>query len=249
MMNDDKIKLLIVEDDLLIADNLKSILEDLGFDVAEPCSDYQEAIEKLEKYKFDIALMDIDLNGKDDGILLGKMINIKYKFPFIFLTAFSDKKTIAQASEARPSGYLVKPTSSATLFATIQTAIYNFQNNNIASENTQHKNDSFFVKIGNKMTRIYWNEVVSITATKNYVSIKITQEGSSEFPIRSTLQQAMNNLIPNEIKDKFIQISRIQCINISFIKHIQQDLVITPFGQFELGEKYKKQLLNILKVY
>ena len=71
MTTEDKIKLLIVEDDLLIADNLKCTLEDLGFDVAEPCSEYQDAIEKLETNKFDIALMDIDLNGKDDGILLG----------------------------------------------------------------------------------------------------------------------------------------------------------------------------------
>ena len=87
MTSENKIKLLIVEDDLLIADNLKTILEDMGFDVAEPCCEYEEAIAILEQKAFDIALLDIDLNGKDDGIKLGKIINTKYHFPFIFLTA------------------------------------------------------------------------------------------------------------------------------------------------------------------
>ena len=248
MITENKIKLLIVEDDLLIAHNLKTILEDLGFDVAEPCCEFEEAINIMENEHFDIALLDIDLNGKDDGIRLGKIINSKYYFPFIFLTAFSDKQTIAMAAEAKSSGYLVKPTSSATLFASIQTAIYNFQNNTTAKDTDSNLTDSFFVKTGNKLSRIQWNEVVSISAGKNYVTIQINKINTPEFPIRSTLQQAINNLIPTNIKDQFIQISRTHCINLSFVQQIQNDNIITAFGIFEIGDKYKKDLKNRLNI-
>lgn len=246
---DNNIKILIVEDDLLIAENLKAVLEDLGYDVYEPCATAAEAIRTLEQQAFDLALLDINLNGKDDGIEVGKLINGKYRFPFIFLTAFSDKETIKTATAAYPSAYLIKPTNAATLFATIQTAINNFQKNSVPDNITETQtDDSFFVKIGNNLSKVYWQDVVCISSGKNYISILQNKANATPIPIRSTLQYAINHLLPFSLKQHFIQISRTHCINLLFIKEVKSDSAITPFGNFEIGDKFKKSLMEKLDI-
>lgn len=246
-MND--IKILIVEDDLLIAENLKATLEDLGYDVYEPCATAAEAIKTLEHQTFDLAMLDINLNGKDEGIEIGRLINTKYKFPFIFLTAFSDKETVQAATTAYPSAYLIKPTNAATLFATIQTAINNFQKSKIPNDATDELNDdSFFVKVGTSISKFYWQDVVYIASGKNYISIQLNKPNTAPVAIRSTLQYAMSNLIPGAFKQSFLQISRTHCINITTIKEVKNDFAITAFGSFEVGEKYKKNLMEKLNI-
>lgn len=245
----DNIKILIVEDDLLIAENLKAVLEDLGYSVYDPCATAAEAEKILSLQSFDLALLDINLNGKDDGIAIGKLIASKYHFPFIFLTAFSDKETVKAATAAYPSAYLIKPTNAATLFATIQTAINNFQKNKVANNAVEEINDaSFFVKVGNNLSKVYWQDVISIGSGKNYISIYLNKNNTPPIPIRSTLQYAMSHLIPMALKQDFIQISRTHCVNIAAIKEIKNDHAVTPFGSFEIGDKFKKILMDKLNI-
>lgn len=244
----DNIKILIVEDDLLIADNLKNVLEDLGYDVYEPCATAAEAIKILEHHTFDLALLDINLDGKDDGIEIGRLINSKYNFPFIFLTAFSDKETVKAATVTYPSAYLIKPTNAATLFATIQTAINNFQKSKNANTVDELNDTSFFVKTGATLSKVYWQNVVHISSGKNYISVQLNKPNTTPIAIRSTLQYAMANLIPNAYKQNFIQISRTHCVNILFIEEVKNETAITAFGKLEIGDKYKKTLLQKLDI-
>ena len=247
----EKIKILIVEDDLIIAENIKYELTDMDFDVPTPCNSLDKAIEKLESENFDLALLDINLNGKEEGIELGSIITSKYKIPVIFLTAYSDKATIEAASKCRPGAYLVKPVSAVMLFAAIQTAIYNFQNNKTAVQpevEEQTQQDVFFVKVGKKLSRISWNEVVSLSSGRNYISAQINKKGIPEIPIRCTLNHALNSLMPAKTKNKFVQISRFHCINVDYIIHIKENNIITDFGDFEISAKYKPDLLNKLNI-
>lgn len=244
------IKILIVEDDLLIAENLKATLEDLGYDAYEPCATAAEAIKTLAHQSFDLALLDINLDGKDEGIEIGKLINDTYHFPFIFLTAFSDKQTVQAATATYPSAYLIKPTNAATLFATIQTAINNFQKSKTANDATEDTNDgSFFVKIGYSLAKFFWQDVVSIAAGKNYISLQLNKPNTAPIAIRSTLHYAMANLIPAAYKQQFMQISRTHCINLSAIKEVKNDIAITAYGSYEIGDKFKKALLDKMNIY
>ncbi len=80
-----KIKIGIVEDEAIIADNLSNTLTQLGYDVAEPATSYAEAITMIETEKPDLLLLDIQLKGKKDGIDLAMKIKEDYHLPFIFL--------------------------------------------------------------------------------------------------------------------------------------------------------------------
>ena len=94
-----KIKIGIVEDEVVIAHTIESTLDDLGYEYCGPASSYGEALELLETDKPDLLLLDINLSGKRDGIDLAEKINLLYRLPFIFLTANSDLTTIDRSND------------------------------------------------------------------------------------------------------------------------------------------------------
>lgn len=85
-----KIKVLIVEDEVIIADNIRDTLKNLDYNVFEPAINFTEAIETIKSEKPDIAILDVQLSDKKTGIDLAKVISEQYNFPFIFLTSNSD---------------------------------------------------------------------------------------------------------------------------------------------------------------
>ena len=131
-----KAKILIVEDEFVIAENLSLILQDLKYEVIGIASKYTNALEVLKTQLPDLVLIDIVLAGSKDGIDLAHEINLKYKIPFIFSTSHSDPLTVKKAKEANPNGYLLKPFNKANIFTTIEMALAGNQNN----RNQQHAN-------------------------------------------------------------------------------------------------------------
>jgi len=125
-----KVRVLIVEDEPLIAENIAMYLNNHDYEVAGIAYDYEEAILKLELEKPDIVLLDINLEGNRDGIDVGKVIHEKIGIPFVFLSSYSDKNTLERAKLVQPSGYLVKPFHEKSLMATLEISLSNFANNN-----------------------------------------------------------------------------------------------------------------------
>ena len=117
----DKIKVLIVEDETIVAFDIESALENLGFEVCDCALNYDEAVACVKEYSPDIILMDINLkDSKKDGIDTVKDIKKIKDIPIIYLTAFSDDETINRAIETDPIGYLIKPFKREELKSTIK---------------------------------------------------------------------------------------------------------------------------------
>lgn len=121
-----EIRVLIVEDEPLIAADIESILTNIDFTVAGIAYNYQDAIEALENFKPDAALLDVNLNDEKDGIDIGYIIHQQYKIPFVYLTSYADKNTLDRAKKTRPAGYLVKPFEEKDILAGLEIALYNF---------------------------------------------------------------------------------------------------------------------------
>ncbi|MCP4131486.1 MAG: PAS domain S-box protein [bacterium] len=118
-----KTKILIVEDEALIALNLKSILETKGYKIAEIVSSGEKAIAFVEKNPTDLILMDIVLYGELNGTTAYTKIKEKYDIPLIYLTAHSDEETIRQIKATGPYGYIQKPVNEVELHSTIEIAL------------------------------------------------------------------------------------------------------------------------------
>ena len=115
---------LIVEDEALVALEIERTLLKLGYRIAGKARNGDTALDLLASRQPDIALLDIDIKGSRNGIDLARVIREKYHFPFVFLTAFSDRATLAQLKDTVPYGYIVKPFNQADLLTTIELALH-----------------------------------------------------------------------------------------------------------------------------
>jgi DNA-binding NarL/FixJ family response regulator len=120
-----EIKILIVEDEPLIAQDIASILEGIDYNVANVVYEKEAALRYIEIHPIDFAILDINLDGGAEGIEIGSILQQHYNVPFIYLTSYAEKSILEKAKLTRPKGYLVKPFDEKDLFATIEIALFN----------------------------------------------------------------------------------------------------------------------------
>lgn len=119
------IRILIVEDEPLIAEDLAAILEREGFTISAVVYTPEDAMDELHGRLPDMALLDINLDGGMEGIMLAQHIHAHLHIPFVFITSYSDKQTLDKAKHTEPAGYIVKPFNEAGLYSTLEIALYN----------------------------------------------------------------------------------------------------------------------------
>ena len=120
----EKIKILVVEDESILAMGLKKKLENLGYMVTDIAASGPETIEKVGQNKPDIIMMDIVLKGDMDGIETAAKLNESLSIPVIYLTAYADDDILKRAATTEPYGYILKPYKEKELKANIEMAIY-----------------------------------------------------------------------------------------------------------------------------
>ncbi|MFM2388079.1 MAG: hypothetical protein RL660_2836 [Bacteroidota bacterium] len=237
-MKVDLLKIIIVEDDALIADSIQILLESFGYEVVAVCNTYAEAMLALTQTEFDLLLTDINLGAgidKDSGIHVAQYCKNNCKKPIIFLTAYADASTISKSTSALPAGYLVKPINESTLFATIQLALANSEN---ATDNSNLQDvDYFFVKAGRTNQKVLWKDVYRVEALKNYVKL-YTRTGQSNLLVRSSLLNFTRNILPQNLQASFVKINRADLILKDIIIRYDKTDIETTEGVFELGKEF-----------
>lgn len=121
-MQKSKPRILIAENESIIADDLKNSLKQMGFDVYAIGSTGEEVIRLVQEGKPDLILMDITLKGSLDGIETAEVLSIKYNIPVIYLADYNDRETLHRAKITEPYGYLIKPLDSRELEIAIEMA-------------------------------------------------------------------------------------------------------------------------------
>jgi len=121
------IKVLIVEDERIIAEDIRRILLKYQYQVVAISSSGEEAIAAAEKFNPDVVLMDIILQGEMSGIVASREINKKVKIPIIYITSYLDKQALNKIKNLESYAYLMKPFEDKELYATIELAVYKFR--------------------------------------------------------------------------------------------------------------------------
>ena len=117
-------RILIVEDERVVANALARNLEGLGYQVVSAVASGEEALTKAEETRPDLVLMDIRLEGEMDGIEAAGLITSRFDIPVIFVTAYADRNVLAKAKITEPYGYLIKPLSKRELHSAVEIALY-----------------------------------------------------------------------------------------------------------------------------
>lgn len=230
-----KIKILVVEDEIIIADNICKTLKSLSYEVFEPALNFSEAIQSIEENKPDIAILDIQLSGKKTGIDLAKKINSDYKFPFIFLTANADKETVNKAKEVAPFAFLMKPFTKNELFTSIEIAIHNFLIKEM--DNKPSNYNSIFIKQKSSYNKVLFDEVLFVKSDHIYVEIHCT--AGKKLIARSSL-----NDISEKLNKDFIRIQRGYIVNSKYINKINQNSIQISDYTIPIGKKYRENIIK-----
>ena len=185
-----KLNVLIVEDDFLIAWDIKELLEELDLNV-NIVNDYISSINFLNKIKPDLVIIDVNLGTGKTGIDLGKQISQYYNTPFIYLTSYNDAKTVQKIIKTKPHGFITKPFKTIDLKTTVQIAI-NFNNHDklglINFNNNFNTELSYTIKKvlkyidENIENKIEITELAAITKYSKYHFIRIFQSQMNISP-------------------------------------------------------------------
>ncbi len=232
-----RVKIGVVEDEMIIAATIVNTLKKLNYAVANPASSYAAALEMIEKEQPHLLLLDINLGGQKDGIDVAEYARAHYHLPIIFLTANSDIATVQRAKTVKPNAYLLKPFTKDDLFASIEIAISNYYESN----DKAIKKDNLIIKSGYDYVNIKTSDIVFIESNDNYVSIQLIS--GKPLVARSTLSEMLQKLPENT----FTRINRSVIINHSFINKIETEQVVVDDKTFPITTKSKQEILEKMR--
>lgn len=220
-------RILIVEDELVIAENTKFHLEELidGVEV-EIAGSSEEAKTILKEFTPVLVLLDIRLGKNDSGIDFAEEL-IKLKLPFIFLTAHGDEKTVSDAISKEPIGYMVKPVSKQDLLVNLKLALKKIST-------TKY----YVFRDGTHDVRVQEDSIVYLQVDGNYTEIHTTDKRYVE---RKSLKK-----IIDELEVELIRIHRNTYVNPSFVKEANASAYLTTGEVLPISRNYKKELQEML---
>lgn len=240
-------KILIVEDDIQIAESLSDMLEILDHEVIDIASSYDEAIKVLESRDVDLALLDIQINGEKSGIDVAEKIKADFNLPFIFTTAYADKETIKKASEHSPYGYIVKPYGMKDINAGIEIAIQNHKNLKEMSSNVEGEqnaimnSESLFVKSNSRIVRINIEDIIYIEARGDYAVFKTDDKG---YIVSTTIKNVEEKLDAN----RFVKVHRSYIVNVDKVVDIEENNLLINEQVIPISRSQKPNLLKKLNM-
>ncbi|MEO1263955.1 MAG: response regulator transcription factor [Bacteroidota bacterium] len=180
------IKVLIVEDETLVAEDIALNLQNIDFEVAGIAYNSEKALDMLALRHPDAVLLDINIKGTMDGIQLAEIINEKYHLPFIYLTSYSDKATIERAKVTMPYGYIVKPFDERDLLTSLEMAVYRHAQTN---KNTPPGLEKINAKLLSAVTKKEYEIALDICQ-----GLTNKQMGEKHFVSVNTIKSHIKNL-------------------------------------------------------
>jgi two-component system response regulator LytT len=226
-MENENIRVLIVDDEVLIAETLKDYLQKLGFKQIKMTHSKKETFELLSFWKPHVALLDIRMEELYDGLEIGQQFKLDYKIPFMYVTAHSDMEMTQRILKSKPDGYITKPIRINELMINLGMVIQRFQEvqNEILIE----------FKNGYDIERIHLSELLYIKAEGNYVEIYLQ---SRKVVVRNTLEailQEINN-------DLIVRIHRSFAVNTQKIKKRSNTEIDLGEVQLPISRSYSQVL-------
>jgi len=235
-----EIKVLIVEDEELVALDLYGYMLEAGFKVTGTAASSEECFELIEKDSPDIILMDINIQGKLDGIEVAKILNQTSKIPFIFLTANSDTLTVTRALPLNPHAFISKPFNKNDLKIAIELACQKQTSNVLQNATSEHDviNHSIFVKEGAAYKRVDVPAVLYIEAKGSY-SVIVTAH-------KSYLLSYNLNYFSSQVKNPvFRRVHRSYIINVNAVEGIENSGLLINKTLIPVSKQYQKEILGL----
>lgn len=224
-------KILVVEDEVLIAEHIKDYLNSLGLDQVLLVHNKNHALQAIDHIKPDLVLLDIHLQDPLDGIELAKLIDERSQVPYIFITANADLLIIKKATHTKAAAYITKPIKKTDLFAAVQ----------IALKSIDSKEVKFLqVKDNGSTVRIQHTDILYIESSGNYINIHTKTE---KILSRQSLEWAQEQLPEHQ----FLRVHRSFIVNTAVILRINTKSLLIGEKEIPISRTNNASILKILK--
>jgi len=242
-----RIKILIIEDESIVALDIAMKLEQKNYQIAGIVDNGDDALKLVTKDPPDLVLVDITIKGRLDGIQTAEAIHKLSDIPVIYISALSDTATLERAKASTPFAYLLKPFRDIDLNMAIELA---FRHSALASsrkpdakpEMFYQLEDRFFVKVGNgKFEKIMFCDLLYLKAERSYCSIYTKTK-------HYTLSISLNHLLEQIVFKELFRIHKSYAVNTKVISAFMDGCVVIEDIQMPIGSAYKTAFYSIFNM-
>jgi DNA-binding LytR/AlgR family response regulator len=222
---DEVMNILVVEDESLIAEMVRVMLEDMGYRVPFVAYNLKAGLRVLNEEEVHFAVFDINLKEGMEGVELAKVASEK-GIPFMFLTSYSDKGTIDVAKLTKPGAYVIKPFSEEELYSGIQLSLLHL---------SPKRDEMVTIKDGHRTIVVKADDIIFIKADNVYVEIFASSK-------RYLVRQSLSAFVEELSKKDFIRVHRSYVINKKFITTHSKSVI--QLGEYEvpISRTYKEEV-------
>ena len=237
------VRIIIVEDEPLIAEDLRGHLEEMGYAVVAVCDNALDAVSEIAAHAPDMVLLDINLGDGADGVQLADKINARHQVPFIFVTSHSDPSTLERVKAVRPAGFIIKPFDENDLRAQIEIALARYAANVDPTQTPTAEQrddfviaDSIFVRDKGKLVKVAMNDIHYAQADDNYVTLHTP---ARKYVITSSLSAMEGRLnSPHHLR-----IHRSYVVDLRRITAVEEGYVRIGAERLPVGKTHKDALM------
>ena len=244
--------ILIVEDDKLLAENIKLGLKKEGLRIAGVARNLQSAIEIMKQNDIDLALIDMQLDGPEDGITVAtELLKIKW-IPIIYMTGKTPLEIKDRLKKTFPAAFLEKPLRVRELYVQINLALSNFHQGNVARSPVTAKSDHLFLPASHGLIRVKTDEILYIQADRVHATLFLSEkEFTRIYPDKKynpvSVSINMGNIL-RQLPSNFYLLSRSFVINLDHLSRIDTTRLFIQNYEITIPEGRRKALIEKLKV-
>lgn len=248
-----KVKILVVEDEMIIAADISMFLESIGYEITGILPRGEDALKSIIHTPPDLVLMDIALKGSLDGVETAQYIHERHQIPVIFLTANADDSTFKRAKTARPYAFISKPFQPSDVQRAIELALARLAEEQ-SGQSLLHLNDDveeayiladrIFVRYKGKMTKILLQDILYAEAARSYCKI-YTEE--TEY----LMSMALGKLEVKLAANNFFRVHRSYIVNLHKIDTISEDRSYIELKGHTLmvSRPFREELMRRLQIF
>lgn len=232
-----KVKILIVEDEVLVAEDVASDLESDGYEVTDIAISSQEALASIAKKTPHIILMDINIKGELDGIETAEQINKKVNIPIIYVTSNNSSQFVERAITTGPHAFLTKPYNYKDLLIAIEIALKSHNQKIIDDQKADLSLDSIFVKQGDFHRKVLIENILFVEADGSYCKV-ITKENSYVFSFNL-------NHFQNHVKSPILRrVHRSFIVNLSKVDGVDKSSLLINEKIIPVSNTFKEDVFK-----
>jgi DNA-binding LytR/AlgR family response regulator len=230
-------RILILEDEVILAQSLYQLLHLLDYQPYEPVDNPDDAIAMIESVAPDLIILDLNLKHNRSALEVAAYLDEhRLNIPFLVLSAYSDAQTIASVKKYRPSAYLVKPLMRESLYAAIELAIPDdIKQDDIADH-------EIFLKTGTRYEKLDLLELVYVKASGKYTELHFT------FGKR-LIRMPLSAFVHENSNIKFLRVHKTYAVNPEFITSFTSDELLVDKNKIPIGRFFMPGVNNYLRTH